>query len=445
MLLASSVFYIDALSGVMIALVSFVGLVISIFSRRYMKGDANYYFFMALLIGLISCLLLMVTANHFLLMLPAWGLSNLLLARLMVHKKQWAASAFAGLYALRFFTLGFLCLAVAFWLLYWMTGSTTIQEALHLVKTDNVLTLVALSLMLVSAMCQSAIWPFHRWLISSINSPTPVSALMHAGLVNGGGFLLIRFAPLYLPHTSLLTIIFMFGVGTALIGALWKLMQNDIKRMLACSTVSQMGFMIAQCGLGLFPAAVAHLCWHGLFKANLFLGSSGSIKPIISDARSSRDWRSFIVSVFFGLIGSYLFSWASGLPWYSKNTILFLIGIAFIACTQFSLTILHQFSWKNTISTFFLTGMAGLLYGISVRLIEAMVSPLNLMAPQRINIFHIVGFSLLTISWVAMLANHHLPTGNLIERIKAVFYVRALNASQPHSKSITTNRNDYRF
>ncbi|MBP9726356.1 MAG: proton-conducting membrane transporter, partial [Gammaproteobacteria bacterium] len=422
MLLASSVFYIDALSGVMIALISFVGLVVSLFSRRYMKGDANYYLFMALLIGLVSCLLLMVTANHFLLMLFAFGLSNLLLVRLMVHKKQWAASAFAGLYALRFFILGFICLAVSFWLLYWITGSSTIQQALNLVKPDNRLTLVALSLMLISAMCQSAIWPFHRWLISSLNSPTPVSALMHAGLVNGGGFLLVRFAPLYLPHTSLLTIIFMLGVGTALIGALWKLIQNDIKRMLACSTASQMGFMFAQCGLGLFPAAVAHLCWHGLFKANLFLGSSGSIKPIISDALPSRDWRILIASALFGLMGSYLFSWASGLPWHSKNTLLFLIGIAFIACTQFSLTLLHHFKWKNIISTFFLTGMAGLLYGCSVRFIEAMISPLNLMVPQPMSIFHIVGFSLLTISWIAMLANDHLPTGNLIKRIKAAFY-----------------------
>jgi len=124
-------------------------------------------------------------------------------------------------------------------------------------------------------MTQSAIWPFHTWLISSLNSPTPVSAIMHAGLINGGGFLLTRFAGLFVQSTGMLQVIFFLGLLTALIGTLWKLMQHDIKRMLACSTMGQMGFMIAQCGLGLFPAAIAHLCWHGLFKAYLFL-SSGS-------------------------------------------------------------------------------------------------------------------------------------------------------------------------
>ena len=103
---------------------------------------------------------------------------------------------------------------------------------------------------------------------------------MHAGLVNGGGFLIVRFAPLYLNYPGILNIIFIIGLSTAIMGTLWKLMQSDIKRMLACSTMAQMGFMIAQCGLGLFSAAIAHIILHGLatqievaiFQANFFAG-----------------------------------------------------------------------------------------------------------------------------------------------------------------------------
>ena len=101
---------------------------------------------------------------------------------------------------------------------------------------------------------------------------------MHAGLINGGGFLLARFAPMLAIQPPILNLIFIAGITTALLGTLWKLMQSDVKRMLACSTMGQMGFMIAQCGLGLFPAAVAHLSWHGLFKAYLFLSTGSAAK-----------------------------------------------------------------------------------------------------------------------------------------------------------------------
>ena len=138
-------------------------------------------------------------------------------------------------------------------------------------------------------MTKSAQFPFHLWLIGTIEAPTPVSALMHAGIVNAGGFLVNRLAPLFGLAPTTLHLMFVIGCVTALIGATAMLTQTSVKRRLVYSTMGQMGYMVMECGLGAFALAVFHLCAHGLFKATLFLnsGSSSSSKSHASDARSS--------------------------------------------------------------------------------------------------------------------------------------------------------------
>ncbi len=213
----------------------------------------------------------MAVSDHLALYFVSSCLSHALLVRRMEHKSNWkaarASAALAGKnYLLAAFFMGF-----AFLLLGFETGSWTLRGILAYQEAASSTMILPLVLLILAAMAQSAIWPFHRWLLSSLNSPTPVSALMHAGLINGGGFLLIRFAPLFAHHPGLLTLVFCVGLTSAFLGTLWKLLQSDVKRMLACSTMGQMGFMMMQCGLGLFSAALTHLLWHGLFKAYLFL------------------------------------------------------------------------------------------------------------------------------------------------------------------------------
>lgn len=231
---------IDALGLLMMALVVFIGLCVGSFAYRYMKGDTQYPIFFIQLTLLIGAVAIMVSTNHLFTLLIAWCVSNILLVQLMQHKSSWKAAKVAALLTAKNYCLGLICIAGAFTLFYWISGETSIK-ALTQQDTQSNLMLVALVLLLIGAMTQSAIWPFHRWLTSSLNSPTPVSAIMHAGLVNGGGFLLVRFAPLYLKHAYLLTLIFVIGMVTALVGTGWKLMQSDVKRMLACSTMGQMG------------------------------------------------------------------------------------------------------------------------------------------------------------------------------------------------------------
>jgi len=127
-------------------------------------------------------------------------------------------------------------------------------------------------------MVQSALIPFHTWLLSSMTAPTPASALMHAGFVNAGGILLVRFAPVVSSDAGLMLAIVAVGAASAIFGKLLKTVQTDVKRALGCSTIGQMGFMILQAGLGFFAAAVAHLVLHGFYKAYQFLSSGDRVE-----------------------------------------------------------------------------------------------------------------------------------------------------------------------
>jgi NADH-quinone oxidoreductase subunit L len=137
-------------------------------------------------------------------------------------------------------------------------------------------------LLLVGAMSKSAQFPFHLWLPRYLYAPTPVTALLHAGIINAGGFLINRLAPLFGLSSPTLHAAFFIGTLTAVLGASMMLAQNDIKNMLGFSTIGQMGYMVMECGLGAFALAVFHLIAHGLFKATVFLNSG----DVIGKARS---------------------------------------------------------------------------------------------------------------------------------------------------------------
>ena len=437
-------FFVDNLTIILMLLIGFVSVTVLSFSRRYLKGDAKYKSFNKTLILLVAMLFTMVSADNMLLFFIAWISSNFLLTRLMLHKAQWKAARASAKLTLQSFVLGFLALGLALTMLYITTGQRSLQAVIHSQISSPILT-ISLSLILLSAMIQSAIWPFHRWLLSSLNSPTPVSAIMHAGLVNGGGFLLARFAPLYLTNTALLQGIFIVGIITAVIGTAWKLMQNDIKRMLACSTMGQMGFMIAQCGLGLFPAAVAHLCWHGLFKGYLFLGSGKAAQEQRLDLAHPPKVIEFILAILAGALGATVFAIASFKNINAGDTTTFLIAVAMIAGAQLALPIIRtQIQFRFLLAILVTSAMGG-LYGLSVYSIEYLLSPLNLMQPQPLNILHIAAFSILFLAWVMLLFGQHLQTISKVKDWKIALYVKMLNASQPHPSTVTAQRNHYQY
>jgi NAD(P)H-quinone oxidoreductase subunit 5 len=436
-------FHADTLSWVMIGLVAFVATSIGSFSVRYLEGDRRQRAFFVNLLALILAVFVMVCADHILLLLLSWAVSNTLLARLMLHKHEWEAARQSSILAIKNFALGFSFLGAALFILYTITGETSIQVILT--RSIESKWIIASSLfLLLAAMTQSALWPFHRWLTSSLNSPTPVSAIMHAGLVNGGGFLLARFAPILTSQPAILNVTFIIGIITALLGTLWKLMQHDIKRMLACSTMGQMGFMIAQCGLGLFPAAVAHLCWHGLFKAYLFLASGSAAKEKRLDLDYPPSFKDFSLALICGVITAYMFSLTSGKQIFATDTTSFLTFLAMLSGTQFALPIIRGKAKGRLLLALTGTIITGSCYGLSVHLVENILEPLNIWRPQPLNIFHFIAAILLTGSWLAMMfarpSKQNLYPEWLLKR-----YVQMLNASQPHPQTITAHRNKYQF
>lgn len=435
-------FSLDALGLLMMALVVFIGVCVGSFASRYLKGDAQYRSFFVRLCLLVVSVSVMVSADHLAVLFAAWCFSNSVLVRLMIHKAGWKAAKASGMLAATHYLFGAACVGGALLMFYAATGHVSLHALLSQ-PIESPLILPALGLLLIGAMTQSAIWPFHRWLTSSLNSPTPVSAIMHAGLVNGGGFLLVRFAPLYLEFPVLLTAIFVIGMVTALLGTCWKLMQSDVKRMLACSTMGQMGFMVAQCGLGLFPAAVAHLIWHGMFKAYLFLASGAAAQEKRLDLGYPPSLRVFLCALLCGVLGSLGFGFASEKSWLAGDTTLVLMVVAFISGTQFALAMLRCQPLRGLPLALMGTMLMGLAYGGSVRLIAWAMEPMQLMQPQVLNGAHAVGMMAMLLAWAAILFLRHDRIQNTYAAWMQRFYVVALNASQPHPATITAHRNHY--
>jgi NAD(P)H-quinone oxidoreductase subunit 5 len=444
MSILSAYFYLDTLSIIMLVLIGFVSLIVTLFSLRHLKGDRLQGTFLASLIVLILTVLALVVADNLLVFLIAWAVSNLALTRLMIHKASWKQAHASGMLALKNFGIGFGALSTAFALLYIQTGLTSIHQLIS-ATYDPIWLSAILVLLLVAALTQSAIWPFHSWLTSSLNSPTVVSAFMHAGLVNGGGFLLARFAPLSYMHTAALPVLFSLGLATAMLGTVWKLMQSDVKRMLACSTMGQMGFMIVQCGLGLYSAAIAHLCWHGLFKANLFLSSGSAAQEKRLDLGYPPPMKVFLLSLLCGVCGAAAFVVVSQKNVAAADTTLFLVGLTFMASAQAAIPLLMPSPYKRLLLVAPLVAGLGGLYGLSVHGIESALASSDLMKPQPLGVLHVLGFAVLAIFWLTMLFARPFTKLTRPPAWLLRYYVVMLNMSQPNPKTITTHRNQYRY
>jgi NADH-quinone oxidoreductase subunit L len=273
---------IDRLSAIMMVFISSIGVILYRYSRRYMQQDPGLSRFMTLLTLSISTLLLMVTGADLVTLFISWQLLSWflsLLAHNFAHLPT-AQSSFRTFIMLRAGDLAFLCgIALAFHLY----GTVEIPQLFALAQADHTRfalfgtgltitgsTAVAL-LLLLGAMSKSAQFPLHMWLPDSLCAPTPVHALLHAGIINAGGFLINRLAPLYCLSPTTLHIVLLVGLSTIFFGKCMMLTTGDIKRTLGYSTIGQMGYMMMECGLGAFSLAVFHLIAHGFFKATVFL------------------------------------------------------------------------------------------------------------------------------------------------------------------------------
>ena len=275
--------HIDRLSSVMLVHIAAISVLIHLFSIRYMQQERGYTRFHSLLAFTGFVLFGMVSSANLLMLFLFWQLLSWLVPLLSYNYSHplTVRGAFRTFVMQRIGDVAFLAAVVLAYRSYgtWefqqlFFRAAEIQSSLFLgpggsfeMRADTAVTL----LIFIGAMTKSAQFPLHMWLPDSLYAPTPVHALLHAGIINAGGFLLTRLAPLYDLNPGTLHLVFAVGLLTTLLGSSMMLVQNDIKKTLGYSTIGQMGFMIMECGLGAYGLAIFHLIAHGLFKGTIFL------------------------------------------------------------------------------------------------------------------------------------------------------------------------------
>jgi NAD(P)H-quinone oxidoreductase subunit 5 len=278
---------LDAVSAVMLVLVTFIGWIVVRYAATYLDGEAGQGPFTGWLCLTLVAVVLLVTAGNLVQLVVAWFATSLFLHRLLLFYPDRVAARRAARKKFITARLGDVALVGAAVLLAIAYGTADIGTILKAARAGEGggLAAAAAGLLALAALLKSAQFPTHGWLTEVMETPTPVSALLHAGVINAGGFLLIRFADVMLLSPGILAVLVMVGGFTALFGGLVMLTQPAVKTSLAWSTVAQMGFMIFQCGLALFPLALLHIVAHSLYKAHSFLASGGAVERVASIRR----------------------------------------------------------------------------------------------------------------------------------------------------------------
>jgi NADH-quinone oxidoreductase subunit L len=283
-------FFVDNLTACLLIVVLTIGLLVHIYSIGYMSHDPGYWRFFAYLNLFMVSMLLLVLADSFLVVFVAWelvGLSSYLLIGFWKHKRTAALAAKKAFIVNRVGDVGFALGIMAIFVdtLSLGSGTLNIQDAIARLTTEGAnlpipIWVVAL-LIFAGAMGKSAQFPLHVWLPDAMEGPTPVSALIHAAtMVNAGVYLVARTNPIFASAPQAMALVAGIGIFTAILAASIAMTQTDIKRVLAYSTLSQLGYMFASLGVGAFSAAIFHLMTHGFFKGLLFLGSGSVIHAV---------------------------------------------------------------------------------------------------------------------------------------------------------------------
>jgi len=273
----------NELSSILVPYVAILGLVIRKYSKKYMWDEPNYKRFFILLNFIFSAIYLLIMSNNLIILTIAWQLMSISLYLLITFNVESKSAVKNGGWTMMIHKLADLLFIIAVILTYKTFGTYDLNELSQQwlayyddgKAVDGIIYVIGF-LFLFAAMMKSAIIPFHHWLPYTSEAPTPVSALMHAGVVNVGGILLNKMAFLLLLTPAVLNVAFVMGLITAIVATILMLAVSDIKRYLGYSTVGQMGYMIMEVGLGAFTLAIYHLMLHGIFKATFFL-ESGSL------------------------------------------------------------------------------------------------------------------------------------------------------------------------
>jgi NAD(P)H-quinone oxidoreductase subunit 5 len=343
--------YFDTLTAIIGTLVGFLVWIILHFSKNYLDGDLEQGRFTRWLCFTSGSTLVAVISGNLGLFALSLCSMSLGLHQLLLFYSGRPAAVISARKKFVISRIGDLCMIATLGIAYYNFGTWNFQELLHQTTLpENTSTFNLISILLVStALLKSAQFPFHSWLPDTLETPTPVSALMHAGIINMGGYLIVRLNPIINLSPVALGILVLLGAFTALFASLVMLSHASVKRSLAFSTVAQMGFMMLQCGLGAYSLAILHIVAHSLYKAHAFL-SSGSLDVMRKSAWTPREIphshpRAILLSLGGAFAGMFAAVWITGISPIHEPGGVILTGVFLMAISH-----LLWGLWSRTLS-----------------------------------------------------------------------------------------------
>jgi NADH-quinone oxidoreductase subunit L len=431
--------FVDPLTACLLIVVTTIGLLVHVYSIGYMSHDPGYWRFFAYLNLFMFSMLLLVLADSWLVVFVAWelvGLCSYLLIGFWYRKRVAALAAKKAFIVNRVGDVGFALGIMAIFANTVAAGEPTlniresIEILLHQGDANPIPIVLTALLVFAGAMGKSAQFPLHVWLPDAMEGPTPVSALIHAAtMVNAGVYLVARANPLFASAPSAMVVVAAIGIFTAILAASIAMTQTDIKRVLAYSTLSQLGYMFAALGVGAFTAAIFHLMTHGFFKGLLFLGS-GSVIHAVHEEQDMRNMgglaRKIQITYATMLVGSVAIA---GIPplagFFSKDEIL---GEAF----KFGFTWVWGIGlFVALLTAFYMFRLMGLTFWGAFRGSKAVWDRIQESPPVMT-----VPLILLAIPSVLLGMALGLPFGDgvLIHWLEPVFHEAELMLARPHAE-----------
>jgi len=320
--------FVDSLTACLLLVVTTIGMLVHVYSLGYMEHDPGRWRFFAYLNLFMFSMLLLVLADNFLLVFAGWelvGLCSYLLIGFWYPRRSAAVAAKKAFLVNRVGDMGFALGIMAIWT---QLGTLNMQDVFaKFGAVPHEWQIAIAALLFCGAVGKSAQFPLHVWLPDAMEGPTPVSALIHAAtMVNAGVYLIARANPIFGHASEVMVVVAAIGIFTAILAASIAFTQTDIKRVLAYSTLSQLGYMFASLGVGAWTAAIFHLMTHGFFKGLLFL-DSGSVIHAVGDEQDMRKmgglWRKIPITYTTMLIGAVAISGVPPLAgFFSKDEVL---------------------------------------------------------------------------------------------------------------------------
>ncbi|WP_338469723.1 NADH dehydrogenase subunit 5 [Niallia sp. XMNu-256] len=352
----------NSLSWLLALFVLTMGLIMQRYSVHYLLGERSYRKYFSLLTLTTVAGSLAWISEDLRLLLICWGMTLIGLTWMIRLKKEWSVARRAASFMGRLFTMSWLFLLFA---TLWLAVATGQWQLSHIMSPHSLAGLESWEktsinlLLIISVVIPSAQWPFQRWLLDSVVAPTPVSAVMHAGIVNAGGIILTLFAPLFNGDITQFVLLILSGISV-LMGTGIMLVHVDYKRQLVGSTIAQMGFMLIQCALGAYAAAIIHAILHGLFKSTLFLQAGSALRQSDHNRRPNQTL-SFTEACSGLVIGIF----AAVGYWFTSTD----VGYRFISATILGSSVMY--AWKQLV--LFGYGRIGRLAGFAVFIAGALM------------------------------------------------------------------------